>query len=616
MKRWIGLLLFLAILVPVLAQETATLEPTLTETPTPFPTLTEAATFAPTFTEPPTETATPISTFLPPETETPTLFSTETATLTPEFSSETATLTPTLTPTSWATETASPTLTATPEIVLVPFELTIPELPFTTLVPTEAVIELSIFFSNGTMEVALRDSGLGGYRVLLREDDQIGIFRDEELLGVIATSNLANIEHILRVSTLGNTFVFVLDGIELFNYVDVAPLADGNFQIITTGATVATAKVIGAWTSFTESAKEVPTMTNTPSAELLLVYSSTPTLTPEYYPSPTANNAQSFGVQAFGVTSSLPVKVVRVGTIANFYTALATANPSGNCVNNTYIQLTTGTLQRSGPLYATNGNNAFPIIKCPVTIIGSGNAGTTIIRPTAELTPYRFFAVDGSVTGQAHLTLQNIQLQGGYISQSDAAGGGAIIAVNGNVTLDRSRIFDNTVDVSQNLQTLGGGVYVFQGMLEVFSSIIRGNDVISPLPVPNTDGGGLAIVTGSINLQNNLIEQNTAERYGNLAYIQVSGSQGNAQRNCFFSPVISGAIDIYASSNTPLLGVTPPASGIGTPTLNPPPLSAPNNWWIATGTPGPRGTPYASPNAQGASINFGVQPYPFFNGDT
>jgi len=228
------------------------------------------------------------------------------------------------------------------------------------------------------------------------------------------------------------------------------------------------------------------------------------------------------------------------------------------------------------------------------------------LRPTVSAaptgTPYRFFQVDGQGAGfgNSYLRLNRITLQNGYAVQT---GGGAILGVfGGQVSLNRSQLNGNAVFSTTNLQQLGGGVYIYQGVLEVFSSVMTNNRIYGTVSGRSVDGGSIAVIDSSATVKNTLFTGNTSDRYGNIIYVQGSGSPEVVTGSCLIVTAVANVIDVYGNSGPPPLGVTPTPNPIVASQIAPAPVDASGNWWgVSTG---PRGTPYAS--GGGASINNGV----------
>jgi hypothetical protein len=202
----------------------------------------------------PTNTETPTS-FV---TETPTQFTTETPT---SFVTETATGTSTETPTGtqdFATPTLTPTFTPTVDgqkVLLLSnnFDngdaspLVLPtgwsiangtlnagENPERITLPVANDIQMSMRFLlyAGELQVNLRDSGLGGYGLVIRADGNMYLLKEGiELESVwFPPSDLLD-WHLLSFSTLGNNINVLLNDIPLFTFTDEIPLNGINLSI-------------------------------------------------------------------------------------------------------------------------------------------------------------------------------------------------------------------------------------------------------------------------------------------------------------------------------------------------------------------------------------------------
>jgi predicted outer membrane repeat protein len=233
----------------------------------------------------PTNTETPTS-FV---TETPTQFTTETPT---SFVTETATGTSTETPTGTQDfSTLTPTSTIAPNFervllftsnfdnwsqglpagwnvensTLIAKEWAQPLYIFTT---RDAELNLRFTLNAGGLQVNMRDTGTGGYGLLLRSDQQVGLFREGVLLqtAMMPPAVDASGWRSLAFSTLGNLITVSVDGMIVFTYTDAIPLTGENSAVygIGTGAMGVLIDDLSVWKYVN------PLATATPSAQPIL----------------------------------------------------------------------------------------------------------------------------------------------------------------------------------------------------------------------------------------------------------------------------------------------------------------------------------------------------------
>ena len=257
-------------LIPVLAQDPATLEPptltpaeiaTLTITPTETATLTLSPTDAPVPTL--TETETPTATLAGTPSETPTASATLEGTLT-----ETATAS--ASPTASETPTETPTLT--PTATLLPpepgLELIYDErfdggaYPFDMLLNTrgrltrlgseialsvrqndtpvtitpfmlgDAVLQARFALNGGVVVLEARATDAGGYRAVIALDGTVQLFRNGVVLGTgNASAATAGQWRTLRLSAIGDILRVSVDGVEVLVATDSEPLPDGSLRL-------------------------------------------------------------------------------------------------------------------------------------------------------------------------------------------------------------------------------------------------------------------------------------------------------------------------------------------------------------------------------------------------
>lgn len=156
--------------------------------------------------------------------------------------------------------------------------------------------------------------------------------------------------------------------------------------------------------------------------------------------------AASFGVVAVPALAgsasawtsavNVPCSAGATGLVA----AITTANVAGGTINlapGCTYSLTSSNNGSSGPM-GLPGFNGLPVVTNTITINGFG---ATI---AANSTSFRIFQVNGP---GGNLTLQRVTLTGG-----NASAGGAILNAEGAVTLNNSRVTDNTA------QGGGGGI--------------------------------------------------------------------------------------------------------------------------------------------------------------
>lgn len=195
---------------------------------------------------------------------------------------------------------------------------------------------------------------------------------------------------------------------------------------------------------------------------------------------------------------------------------LTNSSPSGHGIFNV------------GDAIITGGNLAFNS-----TVVGGGgtilNQGTLFVEGTHLFRNYSYggAGVNNSSTGQA--TLENVSiysnsvyLDGGgvlnfgtitvtnstvYANKTNSSSGGGIANYLGNFHVISSTIHDNTA-VSGFAN--GGGIYVFNGVLDITNSAIFSNSA--------GVGGGIYLKDGELLLNNNVISGNVANTVGGGIY--------------------------------------------------------------------------------------------------
>jgi len=520
----------------------------------------------------------------------------------------------------------------------------------------DVAAEAQVIVDYGTAFLSVRQSASGSYTLSLDNAGVVSLWRAGMVVsqGLMAPTTAGQWRKI-RLSAIGSVVRVSIDDVPLLTYVDANPLPAGQVAVhaffmplpadygtpfppvntlqvdavvisvpATSPALIVTATSTASATATAQQGEKTQSQAADGLAALVSTNTPTPinTASPSPSPSPFSGDFVPSATSVYqppyvarqALAAALPTRLVSVGNIATLQSALATANPPGGCIEETIIQLThiaaTPFVGNATQFPSAYGNNAFASIRCSVTINGSGATGSILLRPTvaaATGTPYRFFLVEGPEVGwQGHLTLNNIQLRNGYAVQT---GGGAILSVYGGwVTLNRSQLLNNTVAGASG-QPLGGGVYIYRGILEVFSSIIRSNRNLVTINTVSVDGGGLAVIESSMVVQNTILENNASGRYGNNVYVQGSGSMGTINGSCVIITKTPQAVDVYSNITAPQFGVSVTPNSTAPTAIIPAPLNAANSWWGAAS--GPRGTPYASATASGASVNNGVAYVPY-----
>ena len=176
--------------------------------------------------------------------------------------------------------------------------------------------------------------------------------------------------------------------------------------------------------------------------------------------------------------------------------AINTANGSGGGV----LNLATGCTYTLTLFYlpvSPNGPNGLPVITTPISITGQN---VTITRSSAAPN-FRLFEVDGP---GGNLTLTGLALTGG-----NSQFGGALLNVEGSVTL-------NSVRVLNNVAAMGGGGLASGvvdpthlgpiGTLTLNSTIVSGNATLAAMG----GGGGILNHAGTTTLNNSIVSNNTS----------------------------------------------------------------------------------------------------------
>jgi hypothetical protein len=139
--------------------------------------------------------------------------------------------------------------------------------------------------------------------------------------------------------------------------------------------------------------------------------------------------------------------------------------------------------------------SAFPMIDSQIVLLGNGSTVTTNFDhcTIGSNEPFfRFFIIvfDGS------LELHDLSLTGGCIAQSSEDGGGAILAVNGNLVLANVNLAGNTS------ADFGGAVRSEYASITVVNSTVTGNRS------GNDDGGGGIYSFGEVDVSNSYFADN------------------------------------------------------------------------------------------------------------
>jgi len=185
---------------------------------------------------------------------------------------------------------------------------------------------------------------------------------------------------------------------------------------------------------------------------------------------------------------------------------LANANPD----------ITTINLDSSGCVYEFDeaydelviyGDNALPMISTPIVIQGNG---ATITRNAAEGTPeFRFFFIDSD----GSLTLEDVTVTNGYARTATDIydSGGAILSIDGDVTIANSIFSDNLSKVS------GGAIVVVRGGLSISNSTFSHNRIVRETG-GGGNGGAVAIRGGTLlNVSNSEFTDNLATEGGAIS---------------------------------------------------------------------------------------------------
>jgi len=293
----------------------------------------------------------------------------------------------------------------------------------------------------------------------------------------------------------------------------------------------------------------------------------TPSPTP-FVPSPTPlpdDALQSFQPDAFAFTSSLPIDPVTLDPQSDendLIRELEDANPT-TCTHHTVITLPPGKVYT---LTATHNSffdgTGLPVIRCEVTINGTQ---TQIIRdPNLDTaTPPDYFRIFG-VNATGILRLNGIEVRNGYATST--GGGGILNVFGGQVYLNNTVVENNVANQTGTPQTLGGGIYSYEGVLEITSSRILNNRNDSLVG----DGGGIGVINAQTMILNSEIADNTTTRDGGGAAILFTGN-ASVNQTCIYD---NNLIELFANNA----------------------VDARFNWW--DGTPSVSGSVNAIPPVQ------------------
>lgn len=265
--------------------------------------------------------------------------------------------------------------------------------------------------------------------------------------------------------------------------------------------------------------------------------------------------------------------------------------------------------------------NGFPVISSPIVINGLPTVSGTLVLTTAQLVrdgaapSFRFFEVVAS----GDLTLNNVILQGGEAVpywQGGTALGGAICSRGGTLTLSNTHLISNSA-------AQGGGLYVKEGAVQVFNSVVARNRA-------GGIGGGIHIRRATVALVGTQVSGNEANMAGgieNSGELSISGSaifRNRSRLLGMYSPAIRNydvgelmLVDslLFANlggglySEEPatidgccVLGNTPNSWGYVIHHNGISPLEASGNWWGAAD--GPSGAGPGSGDAVNDRVSF------------
>ncbi len=189
-----------------------------------------------------------------------------------------------------------------------------------------------------------------------------------------------------------------------------------------------------------------------------------------------------------------PINVPCSGQQAALVAAINTANGSGGGA----INLATGctyTLNKYLIPPSPNGPNGLPVITTPITITGQN---VTITR-SSSASAFRLFEVDGP---RGNLTLNGLALTGG-----ESPFGGALLNVEGAVTLNSVRVLDNTAGNG------GGGLasgVVDPTHLGPIGTLTLNSTIVSGNTAQGGGGGGILNHAGTTTLNNSIVSNNTS----------------------------------------------------------------------------------------------------------
>ena len=137
------------------------------------------------------------------------------------------------------------------------------------------------------------------------------------------------------------------------------------------------------------------------------------------------------------------------------------------------------------------------------TIIDGGRAGTVV-----------------AVASGADVTLLDLTIRNG-LERSTRYGGGGIYN-QGKLTIGRSTISGNEVDVSRFLSRGGGGIYN-RGKLTIGGSTISGNRVTTPYNGSGVAQGGGIFNAGTVSLNDSTVSGNSATQFGDQNCVMTYG---------------------------------------------------------------------------------------------
>ena len=195
-----------------------------------------------------------------------------------------------------------------------------------------------------------------------------------------------------------------------------------------------------------------------------------------------------------------------------YYVNIATGNNSNSCVSAAApcrnIQETINKASSGDTIYVAGGTYQFStndvpgvvVINKDLTLSGGWNSDFTAQNATS--------IIDGqNINNGILLNWGTVVVDNFVITNAISWNSGAIYIVNGNFTLTRSTLRNNTATNN------GAGIFLDNGVLNVINSTISGNRA-------NSQGGGIYLANNSgavANIQNSTIAYNSATAGGGIA---------------------------------------------------------------------------------------------------